>query len=149
MPPIMGAAAFLMAEMVGVQYSEIAMRAIFPALLYFTGIFITVHLEAKRLGLKGIAKEDLPKIRSPVHPPGIPADPAGGAGGHGHDGLHHVPFSRDRHAVGDPGEHPRKKSTRMNPHAVCERSAKCGIRILFPWPWPAALPAYHRPCVLP
>ncbi len=62
MPPIMGAAAFLMAEMVGVQYSEIAMRAIFPALLYFTGIFITVHLEAKRLGLKGISKEDLPKF---------------------------------------------------------------------------------------
>ena len=62
MPPIMGAAAFPMAEMVGVQYSEIAMRAIFPALLYFTGIFITVHLEAKRLGLKGIAKEDLPKF---------------------------------------------------------------------------------------
>ena len=62
MPPIMGAAAFLMAEMVGVQYSEIAMRAIFPALLYFTGIFITVHLEAKRLGLKGIATEDLPKF---------------------------------------------------------------------------------------
>ena len=62
MPPIMGAAAFLMAEMVGVQYSEIAMRAIFPALLYFTGIYITVHLEAKRLGLKGIAKEDLPKF---------------------------------------------------------------------------------------
>lgn len=62
MPPIMGAAAFLMAEMVGVQYSEIAMRAIFPAFLYFTGIFITVHLEAKRLGLKGIAKEDLPKF---------------------------------------------------------------------------------------
>ena len=62
MPPIMGAAAFLMAEMVGVQYSEIAMRAIVPALLYFTGIFITVHLEAKRLGLKGIAKEDLPKF---------------------------------------------------------------------------------------
>lgn len=58
----MGAAAFLMAEMVGVQYSEIAMRAIFPVLLYFTGIFITVHLEAKRLGLKGIAKEDLSKF---------------------------------------------------------------------------------------
>ncbi|MBP1553220.1 MAG: TRAP transporter permease [Oscillospiraceae bacterium] len=62
MPPIMGAAAFLMAEMVGVQYSEIAFRAIFPALLYFTGIFITVHLEAKRLGLKGISKADLPKF---------------------------------------------------------------------------------------
>lgn len=62
MPPIMGAAAFLMAEMVGVQYSEIAMRAIFPALLYFTGVFITVHLEAQRLGLKGIPKDQLPKF---------------------------------------------------------------------------------------
>lgn len=62
MPPIMGAAAFLMAEMVGVQYSEIAMRAIFPALLYFTGVFITVHLEAKRLGLKGIPRDQLPKF---------------------------------------------------------------------------------------
>lgn len=62
MPPIMGAAAFLMAEMVGVQYGEIAMRAIFPALLYFTGVFITVHLEAKRLGLKGIPREQLPKF---------------------------------------------------------------------------------------
>lgn len=62
MPPIMGAAAFLMAEMVGVQYSEIAMRAIFPAVLYFTGIFISVHLEAKKLGLKGISKDELPKF---------------------------------------------------------------------------------------
>ena len=63
MPPIMGAAAFLMAEYMGVPYSEVAMRAILPALLYFTGIFIAVHLEAKKLGLKGIPREELPKAK--------------------------------------------------------------------------------------
>ncbi len=62
MPPIMGAAAFLMAEYMGVSYAEVAMRAILPAVLYFTGIYIAVHLEAKKLGLKGIPKEELPKI---------------------------------------------------------------------------------------
>lgn len=63
MPPIMGAAAFLMAEYMGVPYSEVAMRAILPALLYFTGIFITVHMEAKKLGLRGIPRAELPKMR--------------------------------------------------------------------------------------
>ena len=63
MPPIMGAAAFLMAEYVGVPYSNIIVRAILPAVLYFTGIFICVHLEAKRLGLKGISKDQLPILR--------------------------------------------------------------------------------------
>ena len=63
MPPIMGAAAFLMAEYTGLPYAQIAVLAILPALLYFTGIFIAVHLEAKRLGLKGIPKDELPKFR--------------------------------------------------------------------------------------
>ncbi|MBR0026883.1 MAG: TRAP transporter fused permease subunit, partial [Clostridia bacterium] len=63
MPPIMGAAAFLMADFVGVPYSNIVVRAILPAVLYFAGIFVSVHLEAKKLGLKGISKEDLPKFK--------------------------------------------------------------------------------------
>lgn len=63
MPPIMGAAAFLMADFIGVPYSSILSRAILPAILYFAGIFITVHLEAKRLGLSGIPKEELPKFK--------------------------------------------------------------------------------------
>ena len=63
MPPIMGAAAFLMAEYVGVPYSNIIVRAILPAVLYFLGIFIAVHLEAKKLGLKGIPKEMLPRMK--------------------------------------------------------------------------------------
>jgi len=62
MPPIMGAAAFLMAEYMGITYAEVATKAILPAVLYFTGIFIAVHLEAKKLGLKGIEKDKLPKI---------------------------------------------------------------------------------------
>ena len=61
MPPIMGAAAFLMAEYMGIPYIEVATKALIPALLYFTGIFITVHLEAKKLGLKGIPVSELPK----------------------------------------------------------------------------------------
>ncbi len=62
MPPIMGAAAFLMAEMAGIAYSAIVVRAILPAALYFTGIFVMVHFEAKKLGLHGMSKEDLPKF---------------------------------------------------------------------------------------
>ncbi len=62
MPPIMGAAAFLMAEFTGEAYKTIAMRAILPAVLYFTGIYIAVHLEAKKLGLQGIPRSELPKL---------------------------------------------------------------------------------------
>ena len=61
MPPIMGAAAFLMAEYMGIPYIQVAAMAIIPALLYFTGVFCAVHLEAKKLGLKGIPKDMLPK----------------------------------------------------------------------------------------
>ena len=63
MPPIMGAAAFLMADYVQVPYSNIVVRAILPAVLYFAGIFIAVHLEAKKLGLRGLSKEELPKLK--------------------------------------------------------------------------------------
>ena len=62
MPPIMGAAAFLMAESLGLPYITIVKASIIPALLYFAGIFITVHLEAHKLGLKGLPREQLPKI---------------------------------------------------------------------------------------
>ena len=63
MPPIMGAAAFLMADYVGVPYSNIVVRAILPAVLYFAGVFITVHLEAKKEGLRGLTREELPRIK--------------------------------------------------------------------------------------
>ena len=60
MPPIMGAAAFLMAEYMGLPYKDVAVKAILPAVLYFTGIFIAVHLEAKKLGLKGLSRDEMP-----------------------------------------------------------------------------------------
>lgn len=60
MPPIMGAAAFLMIEFAGVPYWEIAKAAIIPAILYFSGIWIMTHFEAKRTGLLGLPKEELP-----------------------------------------------------------------------------------------
>ena len=63
MPPIMGAAAFLMAESLGVPYSNIVLRAILPAILYFAGVFITVHFEAKKEGLRGLTKEELPRMK--------------------------------------------------------------------------------------
>jgi len=66
MPPIMGAAAFLMAEYTGIPYAQIALLAILPAVLYFTGIYIAVHLEAKKLGLRGLNRDELPKMRDLV-----------------------------------------------------------------------------------
>ncbi len=61
MPPIMGAAAFLMAEYIDMPYMQVAVKAILPAVLYFTGVFIAVHLEARKLGLKGLSKDQMPK----------------------------------------------------------------------------------------
>ena len=62
MPPVMGSAAFLISETCSVPYRQLMVIAVIPALLYFTGIWISVHLEAKRLGLKGIPREKLPKL---------------------------------------------------------------------------------------
>ncbi len=63
MPPIMGAAAFIMMEYLGVSYGAIMLAAIVPAALYFTGIFIGTHFEAKRLGILGVPVSELPKLK--------------------------------------------------------------------------------------
>ncbi|HEX6594267.1 MAG TPA: TRAP transporter permease [Bacillota bacterium] len=63
MPPLMGAAAFIMMEYLGVPYSTIMMAALIPAVLYFAGIFIGTHFEAKKMGIVGIPKERLPRFR--------------------------------------------------------------------------------------
>lgn len=60
MPPIMGAAAFLMAEFVGVPYMEVVKAAVVPAILYFLGVFLGVHFEAKKNNLKGTPRSQLP-----------------------------------------------------------------------------------------
>ncbi|GHU09152.1 C4-dicarboxylate ABC transporter [Betaproteobacteria bacterium] len=62
MPPVMGAGAFIMAQFLGWPYIEVAKAAVIPALLYYTAVLIQVHFEAKRLGLSGIARENLPNV---------------------------------------------------------------------------------------
>ena len=63
MPPIMGAAAFLIAENLGINYGKLIVCAILPAVLYFAGVFITVHLEAKKEGLRGLTKDEMPEAK--------------------------------------------------------------------------------------
>lgn len=61
-PPVMGAAAFIMAEFLGIPYIKIVICAILPALIYYYGAWIQVHLEARRLGIKGLPREQLPNV---------------------------------------------------------------------------------------
>ena len=62
LPPIMGAGAFIMAEITGIAYSEIVIAAIIPAVLYFVSIYFMVDKEALKLDMKGLPKEDLPDV---------------------------------------------------------------------------------------
>ncbi|THD85840.1 TRAP transporter permease [Aliigemmobacter aestuarii] len=66
MPPVMGAVAFIMAETLGVDYVEVVKAALIPAILYFASAFWMVHLEAGRMGLRGMAREDLPSPRRAI-----------------------------------------------------------------------------------
>ncbi|MDR1730768.1 MAG: TRAP transporter permease [Synergistaceae bacterium] len=63
MPPVMGAAAFIMAQTMGVPYIDVALAAIIPALLYYIAVLIQVHFEATRLGLKGLSRSQLPVLK--------------------------------------------------------------------------------------
>ncbi|NLY21208.1 MAG: TRAP transporter permease [Tissierellia bacterium] len=62
MPPVMGAAAFIMAEFTGIAYKNIIIAALIPAVLYYFAVAVMVHLEASKLGLKGIPRSELPKV---------------------------------------------------------------------------------------
>ena len=62
MPPVMGAAAFVMAEFLAVSYLQVTMWAIIPAILYYVAVFFAVHFEAKRFGLHGVPKSELPRL---------------------------------------------------------------------------------------
>jgi len=64
LPPILGAAAFLMAEITGIPFYQIALGALIPAILYFTCVFASVHFESKKQGLRPIPDEEIPKFRS-------------------------------------------------------------------------------------
>ena len=62
MPPIMGAGAFIMAEITGIPYTEIAIAAIIPAVLYFVSVYFMVDFEAAKLGMRGMREEELPNL---------------------------------------------------------------------------------------
>lgn len=62
MPPVMGAAAFVMAEFLAVPYAQVALWAVIPAILYYVAVFFAVHFEAKRYGLHGVPKSELPVL---------------------------------------------------------------------------------------
>ncbi|ADH97974.1 TRAP transporter permease [Salisediminibacterium selenitireducens] len=64
LPPIMGAAAFIMAEILGIAYRDIALAALLPALLFYLGVIIQIHLRATKEGLQGISKENLPLVKN-------------------------------------------------------------------------------------
>jgi len=66
MPPVMGTAAFIMAEFLGVSYIRIAIAAIIPSLLYFSGVFFQIDLRARKLGLRGLSKEELPDAKETI-----------------------------------------------------------------------------------
>jgi TRAP transporter 4TM/12TM fusion protein len=63
MPPVMGAAAFVMSEFTGIPYITICLYALIPALLYYLSLFASIHFEAGKMGLKGIPKEELPRLK--------------------------------------------------------------------------------------
>lgn len=65
-PPIMGAVGFVMAEFLGISYTKVMIAAIIPALLYYLGLLFAVHFEAKRLGLSGLSKENIPNAMQVV-----------------------------------------------------------------------------------
>jgi TRAP transporter 4TM/12TM fusion protein len=67
MPPIMGAAAFIMAEIIGVSYLSICKAALLPALLYFTAVFASTHIEALKMGLKSIPRSELPPLKETMY----------------------------------------------------------------------------------
>ena len=65
-PPIMGAVGFVMAEFLGISYTKVMIAAIIPAFLYYLGLLFAVHFEAKRLGLSGLSKENIPNAMQVV-----------------------------------------------------------------------------------
>ncbi len=71
MPPVMGSAAFIMAEYTGIRYVDIAKAALLPALLYYVGVFAQVHFRAYRLGLGGLDRDEIPRLRATLRNGGL------------------------------------------------------------------------------
>ncbi len=142
MPPIMGAAAFVMAEYLAVSYFQVTVWAWIPALLFYVAVFAAVHFDAKRVGLMGLPRSELPRLarvmaraRPPVHP-----DPDR-AGRHV-DVVLGAAVRAGRRAV-----LPAGGACCASPRARASAGARCSIRCRAAprtrcrWPWPAPAPA--------
>jgi TRAP transporter 4TM/12TM fusion protein len=75
MPPVMGAAAFIMAQILGVSYANVMVAAVLPAILYYLAVFFAVDLEAARIGLKGLPRDQVPSITKLLRKRGILLSP--------------------------------------------------------------------------
>lgn len=71
LPPVMGSAAFIMAEYTGIEYRDIAIAGIIPALLYFLCVYAQVHLRSQKLGLRGLTKEETPPLKGTLKNGGL------------------------------------------------------------------------------
>lgn len=71
LPPVMGSAAFIMAEYTGIDYRDIVIAGIVPALLYYLCVYTQVHLRSQKLGLKGLSKEETPELKSTLNNGGL------------------------------------------------------------------------------
>ena len=103
MPPIMGAAAFVMAEFLGVGYLTVAGYAILPALLYYLAVFLAVHFEARKQGLRGIPRADLPRVGEVLAEPRPPVPAARHHHRHADVGLLGTLLGADGHLLGGAG----------------------------------------------
>ena len=138
MPPIMGAAAFVMAEFQGVSYAQVVIWATIPAILYYVACFAAVHFEAKRQGLLGVPRSELPRAapdaeraRAPVHSGAV--DPVRHV-----FGLQRAAGGAGRHAAVLPGRVVR--AGRALRPAGADRAAVC----VLPW-CPTLIPVDLRP----
>jgi TRAP transporter 4TM/12TM fusion protein len=77
LPPVMGSAAFIMVEITGISYKEIVIAAIIPAIIYYAGVYLQVHLKSLKLGLKGMEESQIPKIGETLKKGGVFAVPLG------------------------------------------------------------------------
>jgi hypothetical protein len=96
---VLGAAAFLMIEFLAVPYQTIIVAAAVPAFMHFFGVFMQVHFEAKRYGLRGLTADEMPKLRQSLRRALAHADPAGAADRHPGQRPHALPGGLHRHQL--------------------------------------------------
>ena len=141
MPPVMGAAAFVMAEFLVVPYAQVALWALIPAVLYYVAVFFAVHFEAKRYGLAGVPKSQLPRFWHVMRGARPPVRPDHGRAHRADPGLLGAAVRARGGAVLPAGGAAARQHARRHP--LVERAGGAGrrrARTRSPWPWRAPAP---------